>query len=357
MNDCEFPSFPHVLKMMAKSQRIPLLAQLELTARCNFNCRMCYIHMDDKRIKEIGQELSTDEWLRIAKETKELGTLYLSLTGGEVFTRPDFQELYTKLSEMGFLIQIMSNISMIDENVMKWLSKRPPYSINTTLYGSNNDIYRSVCKVEHGFDRFDHALNLLQAANIPVAIKSTLIKDNENDLKNMYEYAANHGVRLNATFGVVKSVRGAISEAYTVRRTRSTLPIPMNISDSKKDFNEHHGPIPHHPKYLDDCGAYETSYNITWDGFLSLCGFMSEPCINIRNTSVAHAWKTFLHVIDEIKKPEKCNNCKYEEYCVRCPGILSAECGSYDSINEEFCEDAKCLYNIYNKGESYEKEI
>ena len=107
MNDCDMPPYPELLRRFAKAQRIPLFAQLELTARCNFNCRMCYIHMDDKHIKKLGQELTTDEWLRICREAKEAGTLYISLTGGEIFTRPDFQELYTKLSEMGFLITLM----------------------------------------------------------------------------------------------------------------------------------------------------------------------------------------------------------------------------------------------------------
>lgn len=342
--------FQKGLALLTKIQKIPLYAQFELTARCNFNCRMCYIHMSDKRINELGEELSTDKWLQIAKEAKELGTLYLSLTGGEIFTRPDFKELYEELSKMGFLIQLMSNISMIDEDVMTWLSKYPPYNISTTMYGSNNDVYRSVCGVEHGFDRFDRALNLLQSCNIPVTIKSTLIKDNEHDVHNMYNYAVRHGKKFFSTYGISKPVRGAVSEAELVRRMRYDFEESVTLRNLKKK-KDGHGPYIHHPNYLDDCGAYGNSINITWDGRLVLCSFLSEPSVDLCHIPLAKAWGQLLEKLEEIQKPTKCNHCKYEEYCVRCPGGLASECGSYSTVTDEYCKTAKYLFACYNREE------
>lgn len=339
--------FQRGLALLSKFQKIPLHAQFELTARCNFNCRMCYIHMSDQRIKELGQELSTDKWLQLAREAKELGTLYLSLTGGEIFTRSDFKELYVELSKMGFLIQLMSNISMIDENVMTWLSKYPPYNISTTMYGSNNEIYRSVCGIEHGFDHFDRAINLLQSANIPITIKSVLIKDNEDDVQNMCKYATQHGKKFYSTYGVNKPVRGAISDAEKVRRMRYDFDMPKNSRLASK-LTPGHGPYIHHTNYLDDCGAYGNSINITWDGHMILCSFMSEPYVDVCSIPLKEAWKLLLEKIERIQKPDKCNHCKYEEYCVRCPGGLAAECGSYSTVTDDYCKTAKYLYAYYN---------
>ena len=131
MYDCQIFSpnmenFSQILEKEAYKQKIPLQGTFELTARCNFNCNMCYVHLKEDQISKIGRELTNEEWLEIARQAKEAGMLYLTLTGGEVFIRPEFKELYIELSKMGFLIQIFSNGYMIDESVMEWLREYPP---------------------------------------------------------------------------------------------------------------------------------------------------------------------------------------------------------------------------------------
>ena len=265
--------------------------------------------------------------------------------------RTDFRTLYEELSKMGFLVQIMSNISMIDESVMEWLKNTPPYCINTTIYGSNNSVYKSVTGVESGFDRFDRALNLLLSANIPVTIKTVLTKLNEDDAPNMYNYCAKHGIKLISSYGVNKAVRGATSDAAIIRRLRYDPPdsLPDDVSFVKR--SDEHGPYPHHKNYLDDCGAYGNTIHVSWDGHAILCSFMAEPFMDLKELSVKDAWPLFLNKVDQIKKPAKCINCKYEEYCTRCPGALAAEYGSYDIVSDNFCRAAKYLYSQYNKGD------
>ena len=349
MADCDLPSYPEALQMFAKYKRIPLSAQLELTPRCNFNCRMCYIHMDDKHAKELGRELTTDEWLRICQEAKDAGTLYLTLTGGEIFTRPDFKELYTKLSEMGFLITLMTNASLIDERVMEWLRKRPPYVIRITLYGSNDEVYRSVCQVENGFSRVDKAIKLLQEANIPINLKSVIIKNNADDIPKMYQYAAGRKLRLAMTEGISKPVRGAQSEAAFVRFEPYLEELNNSNPAISKRPVDGRGPYPHNPKYLMDCGPYGRAFTVTWDGKMSWCSFLNKPCMELKEHSVSDAWKRLLDEAEKIHKPQNCVNCKYEEYCLRCPGVLAAECGSYEQVSEEFCMRAQRLYSLYNR--------
>ena len=74
----------------AFADAIPISGTFELTCRCNFQCRMCYVHLQPDRISEYGGELSAKEWLRIAKEAKEAGTVWLCITGGEPLLQMDF---------------------------------------------------------------------------------------------------------------------------------------------------------------------------------------------------------------------------------------------------------------------------
>ena len=124
------------------------------------------MHLTEEQIQKQGRELTNEEWLEIARQAKEAGMLYLTLTGGEVFVRPGFKELYIELSKMGFLIQILSNGYMIDESVIEWLSEYPPYSIRFTLYGASDETYEKVCGVKSGFTCVVNAINLIKKTGI-----------------------------------------------------------------------------------------------------------------------------------------------------------------------------------------------
>ena len=57
----------------AYADAIPISGTFELTPRCNFNCRMCYVHLPEAKIGEHGTELTAEEWIRIAQEAKKPG--------------------------------------------------------------------------------------------------------------------------------------------------------------------------------------------------------------------------------------------------------------------------------------------
>ena len=84
------------LVQKAVDRNIPLYAHLELTYACNLDCVHCYT------IPQSKEGLSKDEICRILDELADMGTLYLALTGGEIFLRPDFFEIATYAREKGF---------------------------------------------------------------------------------------------------------------------------------------------------------------------------------------------------------------------------------------------------------------
>lgn len=340
--------FPKQLNLLAKYRQVPLHGTFELTPRCNFNCKMCYVHLKDSAVSSFGQELSTDKWLSLAEEARNLGLLYLSLTGGEIFVRKDFRYIYEELSKMGFLIQLMTNASCINDSNIEWLSKSPPYSVRVTLYGANNETYYNVCGVHNGFSRVDYALKLLKQAKIPVRLTSTLIKDNQNDLPAMYEYARANQLPFQHTYAVHQSRRGVETDAYHSRINLTDFPIEFLKTHYKDQKTASHGPYPHHKNYLYDCGQFGSSYVITWNGNLRLCPSMIYPNISLCNTSLADGWDEMMALLNKIQKPSECTTCKYEEYCLRCPGVLTAEAGSYDKISEDYCSRAKYLYEVFN---------
>lgn len=112
------PRLSSYLHARACRSGTPLAGNFELTARCNFNCKMCYVHLTAEEQQRRGRELTADEWLAIAQEARSRGMLFLLLTGGEPLIRKDFRYLLTELKKMGLLVSVNSNGSLIDRD---WL--------------------------------------------------------------------------------------------------------------------------------------------------------------------------------------------------------------------------------------------
>ncbi len=129
------PRLSSYLHAKACRDGTPLAGNFEITPRCNFNCRMCYVHLTEEQQRARGSELSADEWLAIAEKARAQGMLFLLLTGGEPLMRQDLRYLLTELKKMGLLISINSNGSLINDEWLEFFRREPPFRFNITLYG------------------------------------------------------------------------------------------------------------------------------------------------------------------------------------------------------------------------------
>ena len=93
---------------------LPLAGNFELTPRCNFSCKMCYVHEQVAK----NEELSAAEWIALGKQARDRGMLFLLLTGGEPLIRDDFQEIYHELKRLGLMVSINTNASLIDDHMV-----------------------------------------------------------------------------------------------------------------------------------------------------------------------------------------------------------------------------------------------
>ena len=137
----------------AFADAIPISGTFELTPRCNFNCRMCYVHLKPEQIPKFGRELKAKEWLRIAEEAKAAGTTWLCITGGEPLMHPEFETIYKELTQMGFFITLQTNASLIQGKAAKLLEDYPPKGVKITLYGASDETYEAVCGVKEGLKK------------------------------------------------------------------------------------------------------------------------------------------------------------------------------------------------------------
>lgn len=355
------------LTMNSYSLQLPFIGQFELTTRCNFGCRMCYAcsGLSHRAIKE--KELSAKEWIHLAKEAFDAGTLFLLLTGGEVFYREDFREIYEEIAQMGFIVSLYSNGSLLTEKVMKWLSKVPPAQIDISLYGASPDTYKRVCGNADGYHKTLEGIRLLKAAGINVQIRTTVIKENVEDIDRMLEIAESFDLKLNITDYISpgretqKKDTGRLSPAeqakilkkmdayYNKEETAFKL---EDLYQDKELFNkarecfrayENSGPFP--------CNSGKNSFFITWDGRMIPCPILNTPESYPLKQGFYSAWSDLAAKCSEVPACRTCSKCALKENCNSCPGRLLNETGSFNEPALYLCELTRETMKLYNKKE------
>lgn len=352
MPDCEtynigIDQFLQELEKEAYEKRMPYKGVFELTPRCNFNCNMCYVHLKPEQIPSAGRELSTGEWLEIGREAQKAGIMELTLTGGEPFVRSDFRQLYEAFHDMGFLIQIFSNGYLIDETAVRWLKERPPKAVRFTLYGASDESYEKVCGIRDGFSRVKKSVDLLKQNSIPLYLVATITKENQHELDQIYRFARDNHMPIIHTDSLIQPVRGAQSDVSEHQVERKLPPREVIMELRKRNKGKYPRKICTDP--LSVCGNYRKGCWVTWSGNMQLCAFLTEPAVPVHEGHFMDAWHDLLNQVEQLRWPEDCEECKYAQYCDRCPGILYAEAGENGKISKSICRQAEFNYLLYGK--------
>lgn len=329
----------------AFTKGIPISGTFELTPRCNFNCKMCYVHLMPERIPRYGRELTAREWLRIAQEAREAGTTWLCITGGEPLLHPEFSTIWRELCQMGFFLVLQTNASLITGRIVNILERYPPWKAKVTLYGTTDQVYRDTCGVTNGFERVNDGIHMLLSLGIPIQLVSTIIRSNEQDLLNMAWYAQCHGLNWVPTGSVKPSLRGADTDVFAVRLENKNNPVTL---ERLEYFLQH--PIDPNRKPCTYCKDYRVGYWVTWNGKMRFCSFLNEPNIPIHEMTFQRAWRELLRYEEDLDWPKECKECSAQTVCLKCAASLATLSGSVKQVPSSYCKSVQTLYE-HKKGD------
>jgi pyrroloquinoline quinone biosynthesis protein E len=84
----------------------PLWLNAEVTFKCPLHCVYCYNPIDYTRF---GPELSTEDWLRVLREARELGAVQLGISGGEPLMRDDIEIMIAEAHRLGYYTNLLTS--------------------------------------------------------------------------------------------------------------------------------------------------------------------------------------------------------------------------------------------------------
>lgn len=362
-----FWKYRELLFAKAGSQGIPLSGTFELTARCNLDCRMCYIHKRENDHAARARELTTEQWLSLAQECQKAGTLLLLLTGGEPFLRPDFQEIYTGCRHLGMMVSINSNATLIDDRMVEFLALDPPSRINITLYGASPETYGRLCGDPSAYERVVNAIVALQAAGVLVKLNFSITPYNRQDALSVYQFAKDHGLAIQAASYMFPPVRACELGCYCADRMTPEEAAQAQMTYDQFRFTPEEmqirlksfltgNTVPDPDKECQElpteriqCRAGSSTFWITWDGLLRPCGMMVEPSYSLAEDGFQGAWSEIRKARASIYLPPECSRCDVRNACELCPALCYAETGAFTGVPTYICQKTRAYLNLAQK--------
>ncbi len=293
----------------AAKERIPVLGEFELTARCNLACAMCYV------VDQTAKDLSTDTWLRIFKSAVDAGLLYAVLTGGEVFMRSDFVTLYNSLYDMGVRITLFSNGTHVPQHALDAFAKRPPENITMTLYGASNATYETVTGKRGAFDRLIKSLDALEAARIPITLRTLPLKPIYGDLDALIEFAKQRGLILHYASYMGPTRQGNFDHASMRLTPEELVDYGQRI---ERAFGKDATATPTTSTKAATCAALKSAYFVSFEGMMQPCALAMKPARSVLDDTVENTFKALLNPFADVERYDGCASCRVKDDCMQC---------------------------------------
>jgi len=268
---------------------IPSLRYLEiqLTARCNLQCRHCYL--GPARVHNIPME----QIMASIQQFEQIQGLRLLISGGEPLLHPDFWTLNDKITDFGFRSILLSNGFLIDRITAKRLRV---HEVQISLDGvdRSHDFIRG----RGSFKKAIRAIRELRSLGKDVSVATMVHTQNITDFPRLQELVMSMGIK---EWNVdVPCIAGNLIKDSDIQ-----LPYKKSAPFLKYGFG---GGLYHSsPGY--SCGTHLCT--ITPQGEIAKCGFFSNTPVGHIKEGLQNCWKRINH----IKLEELECSCQYKEEC------------------------------------------
>lgn len=360
-----FPEFSLWGKIRSKRNLTSI--DLEITARCNNNCRHCYINLPagSKSAKE--EELSLEEIKGIVDEAVSLGAIWCLVTGGEPLLREDFFDIYLYLKRKGLLVRVFTNAVLIREEHVRFFKKYPPRDIEVSVYGVTEETYERVTRRPGSFNAFMRGLNLLLENGIKVRFKAMALRSNYREMPEITRFCRERTkdyFRFDPLLHLrydgdplrneeIKSERLSPEEMVALERSDPERSQAMEERSDKFII-----PDLSHTKcnHLFHCGAGTSGFCLSYNGIFRLCSSLWHPdCIyDLKKGSLTDAWNNFVPQVRDMRSNksaflETCRVCPIVNLCLWCPANAYLETGEMDAFINYFCQVAHARAEVLAK--------
>jgi radical SAM protein with 4Fe4S-binding SPASM domain len=338
-------------RQVASYPRLPLKGSLDLTYRCDNDCRHCWLRLPADSAGA-SNELTLEEIRRIAGEARSLGCREWTISGGEPMLRPDFAAIFELLTSRSARYTLVTNGTLITPEIARLL-KRPGAKL-VSLYGATAAVHDGVTRIPGSFEALRRGIALLREAGAGFTVQIVPMKSNIAELEAMIRLAESWSpdwrfgaawLHLSASGDAVRNREIAAQRLDPEEVARlDPLPLPAAAGPARRDAS---CPEPRGAGLYAECLASRRSFHIDPYGGLSFCAMAKDPALraDLRTMSFADGWSKALPAMAEAVQAgpeyyERCGRCEYRAECRWCPVYAYLEHRDHSAPVDYLCRAA-----------------
>jgi len=323
--------------------------QIELTSRCNERCLHCYIPHENKDT-DIKPELFYD----VLEQCREMGLLSLTLSGGEPMMHEKFCEFLRKCKEYDFSVNILSNLTLINDEILAEMKANRLSSVQVSLYSMKPEIHDEITQMSGSFEKTKNAILKLIENDIPLQISCPTMKQNKNCYVDVVNWAQKHKVRAVTDYIMMARYDNKTQNLYNRLSLDEVGQIINDIVENDVEYQKYMTIADFDKADKRDisndivCGICISSICMVANGNVYPCaGWQSFVVGNLKESSLQEIWDNsekvkYLRGLRKKDFPD-CVKCEDRTFCAMCMVRNANEHPTGDplAINEHFCKVAK----------------
>lgn len=331
---------------------------LEITSKCNERCVHCYLPNENKT-----NSLSADLFYSIIEQCYKMHVFNITISGGEPMLHQNFLEFIKKCHDYNFSLNILSNLTLLNETILQEFKRNKLLSIQTSLYSMDPEIHDSITQKKGSFEKTKNAILTLIKNNIPLQISCPILKQNLSSYKNVVNWGNAHNINVNSDYVIIGQYnhtnqnldnRISLNEAKHVVRQK-IVDNPQYLQKLENDAEEKKNQKPE--DYI--CNVCQSSICISENGEVYPCAGWQDYIVgNLSKDTLHDIWQEspkikYLRNLRRKDFPE-CIHCTERQYCTMCLVRNANEDPKGDplSVNKYFCELAKFDKSIVTKSDN-----
>ena len=341
-------------KVQRSMPRLPLSGSLDLTYRCNNNCRHCWLWLPPGA-PEKQRELGFDEIRGIVNQARAMGCREWSISGGEPMLRPDFAEIFDYITRKSVFYSLNTNGTLITPQIAQLLRRKGSKMV--ALYGATAEVYDHITRHPGGFEQAMRGFAYLQEAGGGFTVQLIPMRDNYHqwdEMQSLAQSLSKHW-RVGAAWLYLSACGDQARNAEIARQRldpADVIALDMPDLSYVEAMEQEAGHEYHHiegdDRLFASCIDIRRDFHIDPYGGMTFCCFLKDPSLryDLRRGNFQEAWDEFIpSLADQVRGGqeyrENCAACELRSECRWCPVYGYLEHRRFSAKVDYLCDAAR----------------
>jgi MoaA/NifB/PqqE/SkfB family radical SAM enzyme len=184
-------------RQKADKAQIPAVVHFDLTYRCHQDCLHCYLPQALRRGSRKPAQLATPQVKRVLDELAAAGTFFLTLSGGEVFLRPDLLEIVAYARRQNFAVALMtSGFQTAEAGLVRHLKELGLVNIYLSLYSLKAAVHDHITQTPGSWEAAWNTLANCRSQELSIVLNCIVMGPNYADMWELMEFVSRENVPL-----------------------------------------------------------------------------------------------------------------------------------------------------------------